>query len=54
MASVTYTGSYLMAYIPSSATSLDLVQCSTTSTAQLTDTNFTNTSVIRIVGLYFV
>jgi hypothetical protein len=54
MANVTYTGSYLMAYVPSNGSTMDLYQCSTATTAQLNDTNFANNSYLRIAGMYFV
>ncbi len=54
MDAVTYTGAYLMAYVPSSAVTMDLYQVSTASTTQLNDTNFTNSSYVRIAGMYFV
>jgi hypothetical protein len=54
MANVTYTGSYLMAYVPSNAVTIDLYQVSTVATTQLNDTNFANNSFVRIAGMYFV
>lgn len=52
---VTYTGNYLTGTVTSGGTTgtIQIVTTATTTT-QLTDTNFSNTSTIRVSGFYFV
>jgi hypothetical protein len=51
---ITFSGTYIMAYLATSATSLGLYTVASGSTTQLTNTNFANNTLLRISGSYSV